>query len=274
MDTAWVVTSRERVPAPVLKDAARAFLAAADEAEPFVEGIRVEARIVKNYMHLFYRDPWLYHRPENPDYSPTLWERFNQRTLFWFLPLVGSTPASTVRNLDACYQRLVVMAEKPYRSAMQADYGTFIARFQLDKPMALLFRARDPVGRVSAAVLPNLERDHRKIAHRDAMLRGMALFLAVRAYETEHGQPPETLDALVPDYLPRIPEDPFDGNPFRYLRRNVPGLPPEAWAVYSIGENFIDEGGVAHSVGTYALSYGINPDFVWPSVGYPEPEGE
>jgi hypothetical protein len=138
----------------------------------------------------------------------------------------------------------------------------------------LLFRTRDPFGQILASILVGaLEGSHLRAAHRDATLRGMALYLAVRAYETEHGQPPETLDALVPDYLPRIPEDPFDGQPFRYLRRDVPGLPPEAWAVYSIGEDFIDEGGTAYGVGTRTRDHVVNPDFVWPSVDYPETGG-
>jgi type II secretory pathway pseudopilin PulG len=134
----------------------------------------------------------------------------------------------------------------------------------------ILFRTRDPLGLILAAMtMPSMNQGHQKATQRAAILQGMALFLAVRAYETEHGQPPETLDALVPDYLPRVPEDPFDGKPFRYLRRDVPGLPPDAWAVYSVGENFTDDGGTAYGVGTHTTVWGVNPDFVWPSVGYP-----
>lgn len=84
---------------------------------------------------------------------------------------------------------------------------------------------------------------------------------------------PETLDALVPDYLPRIPEDPFDGQPFRYLPRAVPGLPPDAWAVYSIGENFEDNGGKGYDM--HRAGHALNhlgqrmPDLVFPSQPYP-----
>jgi hypothetical protein len=101
------------------------------------------------------------------------------------------------------------------------------------------------------------------------VLRGAALFLAIKAYGKEHGALPQTLAKLVPDYLPRIPKDPFDGKPFRYLRSGVPGLPPKAWAVYSIGEDFTDDGGKAQSVGEARRKRVANPDLVWPSQPYP-----
>ncbi|MDX9980891.1 MAG: hypothetical protein RBU25_12775, partial [Lentisphaeria bacterium] len=280
-DAAWVVASRERVPAPVFRDAARAFLAAHDEAEPYVEAIRAEALVGTSSVHMLYRDPSSMLSSGLSGYSLPVHQRTLLRSLFGMLPLVGSTPASTTRNLDACYQHLVVLAEKPYTPATVAEYVKFTDRIRLDNPAKILFLTRDPLGMVFAAMfMPSLDRAHLKATHRDAILRGMALFLAVRAYETEHGAPPETLDALVPDYLPRIPEDPFDGKPFRYLRRNVPGLPPEAWAVYSIGENFTDEGGTAYGAGTQArvpgasTRYTPNPDFVWPSVDYPKAGGK
>jgi hypothetical protein len=39
---------------------------------------------------------------------------------------------------------------------------------------------------------------------------------ALRWYQAKTGKLPETLDALVPRYLPAIPADPFDNKPFRY----------------------------------------------------------
>jgi hypothetical protein len=61
------------------------------------------------------------------------------------------------------------------------------------------------------------------------------LLLACRAYEEATGHLPETLEELVPDYLPAIPRDPFDGQPFRYSA--------ERRLVYSVGENLADDGG-------------------------------
>lgn len=72
-----------------------------------------------------------------------------------------------------------------------------------------------------------------------ATRRVAAVALALRLYQVDHdGNGPATLDALVPAYLPAVPIDPFDpaGGKLRYL----PGNPP---AIYSVGQDGIDNGG-------------------------------
>jgi hypothetical protein len=49
-----------------------------------------------------------------------------------------------------------------------------------------------------------------------ARLRAAQLMVALRLYQSEKGKAPATLDALVPEYLPEVPADPYDGRPFRY----------------------------------------------------------
>ncbi len=62
--------------------------------------------------------------------------------------------------------------------------------------------------------------------------------IAIERYRRAHGnEPPETLEALVPEYLETVPADPFDGAPLRYRRL------PEGYVVYSIGLNLQDDGG-------------------------------
>ena len=63
-------------------------------------------------------------------------------------------------------------------------------------------------------------------------LDGLRLVVACLLYEIRHGQLPETLDALVPEYLGEVPRDPFDGKPFRYL--------PTRAAVYCVGADLTD----------------------------------
>lgn len=50
---------------------------------------------------------------------------------------------------------------------------------------------------------------------------------------------PESLDALVPEYLPAVPLD-FDGRPIRYARDPANGR----YKLWSIGEDGVDDGGV------------------------------
>ncbi len=72
-----------------------------------------------------------------------------------------------------------------------------------------------------------------------ALRRLAALTLAIRLYEVEHGARPAELTALVPDYLPAVPLDPFDLHdaPLRY----APDRPSPA--VYSVGPDGLDDGG-------------------------------
>ena len=70
--------------------------------------------------------------------------------------------------------------------------------------------------------------------------RGTAIMLAAKLYAADHdGQAPPTLDALVPDYLPHVPRDPYarDDRPFQY--RPDAAIP----FAYGVGEDFEDDGG-------------------------------
>ena len=272
-DAAWMVARREDIPPELLIQAARRFLRVLDDAEPFVEAMRLEPLPVMNAIAEVYVNPDLLDTYDGKhEESGRLAEirRASRRLVF---RLRGSTLETTTANLRSAYQHLVAIAEQPYSLAVSEAYGDFIAR--LDESAMRQYRGaarvRDPIGLMAALTfMPPLGTAHRKVAGRDARLRGMALFLAIQAYEKKHGALPERLDQLVPGYLPRVPEDPFDGKPFRYLRNGVPGLPGHAWAVYSIGEDFTDDGGKAHSAGTPDNDHGPNPDLVWPSLEYPE----
>ncbi len=63
------------------------------------------------------------------------------------------------------------------------------------------------------------------------------LMLALRAYKLKNGELPESLDALVPEYLRKIPKDAFDGRPLRYSRAKK--------LIYSVGLDLKDSGGSA-----------------------------
>jgi len=69
---------------------------------------------------------------------------------------------------------------------------------------------------------------------------GVRLQLALIAYRIDHDEYPESLDALVPDYLPFLPIDPYSGRPFEYRpqgldlgyqRDNHPVGTPLLWSV-------------------------------------------
>jgi hypothetical protein len=59
--------------------------------------------------------------------------------------------------------------------------------------------------------------------------------VALKCYKLEHGDLPDSLEQLVPDYIKTVPLDPFDEKPIRYSK--------EKKMLYSIGEDLIDSGG-------------------------------
>jgi hypothetical protein len=70
-----------------------------------------------------------------------------------------------------------------------------------------------------------------------AHLRTAAAALAVERYRLAAGHWPESLAELVPAFLERVPEDPFDGALLRYGRLDG------GFVVYSVAEDGIDDGG-------------------------------
>jgi ABC-type transport system involved in multi-copper enzyme maturation permease subunit len=90
----------------------------------------------------------------------------------------------------------------------------------------------------------------RKLAKQPGELcdaRVMQLKLALRWFQADNGKPAENLDELVPKYLPSVPIDPYDGEPFRYrLSRGeeivlpvTRKIPPGQGVLSSVGEDRI-----------------------------------
>ncbi len=68
------------------------------------------------------------------------------------------------------------------------------------------------------------------------ILRGFYQHLALQAYYAEQGHYPEELSALVPKWLPALPDDPFTGQSFAYHPAG------KSYALYSLGLNQRDDG--------------------------------
>ncbi len=61
---------------------------------------------------------------------------------------------------------------------------------------------------------------------------------ALERYRLAHGNYPETLDALAPQFIAAVPHDIINGQPLHY-RRTEDGN----FVLYSVGWNEIDDGG-------------------------------
>lgn len=97
------------------------------------------------------------------------------------------------------------------------------------------------------------------VAERNALRRdALLVVLAAKAFHLEHQTWPESLEQLVPHYLPEVPPDRFDGQPLRYRIRDDRPL------VYSVGSNLKDDGGNLPSAGhsPYSVSHFFPPAVV------------
>lgn len=75
----------------------------------------------------------------------------------------------------------------------------------------------------------------------DAKRRLAVAGIAVAGFQARNRRDPSSLNELVPEFLVELPLDPWDGKPLR-MRRIDGGI-----AVYSVGENRVDDGGADDS---------------------------
>jgi hypothetical protein len=76
-------------------------------------------------------------------------------------------------------------------------------------------------------------------ASRREVIRLLACDLAVRCFVHKHGNPPERLEELVPEFLSTVPLDPFTDRPLIDRRRS------DGFLLYSTGPDKTDNGGVS-----------------------------
>jgi len=77
---------------------------------------------------------------------------------------------------------------------------------------------------------------------------------SVAAFRADSGTLPETLDDLVPDYMPELPADPWTGEPLKYRPEG------DGYTLYSVGPDGEDHDGLSERWG---------PDADWPE-GHPK----
>jgi len=113
------------------------------------------------------------------------------------------------------------------------------------------FAARSFVGRLfdrpaawrSLAECPALQPFLEEARAARATVESCRLVLALRLYRDRHGGWPERLEALIPEWLPEIPQDPHTGKPFAYQREGngwlVLAVHPEARAPEPANEGLL-----------------------------------
>lgn len=70
-----------------------------------------------------------------------------------------------------------------------------------------------------------------------AQIRLIITGITIERFRLAHGYLPEKLDELVPEFLPAVPDDPFDGQPLRYHHLS------KGYVIYSVGRDGHDNNG-------------------------------
>jgi hypothetical protein len=114
------------------------------------------------------------------------------------------------------------------------------------------FRHNSPYKILAAMAIPNFTKAEQTAAHTQTLVNEAQIACALERYHLGHGEYPETLDALVPQFIETVPHDIIGGDPLIY-RPTTDGN----FLLYSVGWNETDDGG--KSGGTDFTKY----DWVW-----------
>ncbi|MGH7940544.1 MAG: hypothetical protein ACREFR_05685 [Limisphaerales bacterium] len=108
---------------------------------------------------------------------------------------------------------------------------------------------------------PNLSRFAEKMAFGQESVELARVAIALERYHLALGHYPDSLEALSPRYIPKLPPDIVNGQPLRYR------LKSDGWFVlYSVGWNERDDGGVPFKTSSTQIDM-ARGDWVW---CYPE----
>lgn len=108
-----------------------------------------------------------------------------------------------------------------------------------------------------AIAIPNFSKAGRTTAYNHVMVLQGRIACALERYRLKQGGYPATLDALVPEFLGKLPLDPIGSQPFHYRLKGKAN-----YVLYSVGWNEKDDGGVASPE-----PVAKDGDWVWPYSG-------
>lgn len=168
----------------------------------------------------------------------TAW-RLCKRQAAWIFGIDARTKLLAYRTATYCIE----MAELP----------AYVASQQLQQFLDSQ-SGRWPSGWIIAARELNLEIFLAIViaeGQRTASNHAVSTAAAIEMYVQDYGEFPENLHDLVPEYISKVPADPFDGKELRYTQT------VEGYVVYSIGHDLKDDDG----------EYLHNADGRWRDVG-------
>ena len=125
----------------------------------------------------------------------------------------------------------------------------------LSSPLILKHRV------LSSLLLPALSGTITKFALAQNAVDEAVVVCALERFRLSNGKYPESLDALAPQFISKLPHDIINGEPLKYRR-----IDDGKFVLYSVGWNEVDDGGaIARTQGSPNKVQDITQgDWVWP----------
>jgi hypothetical protein len=118
---------------------------------------------------------------------------------------------------------------------------------------------RAPYTIFAKLLMPALSRAARKSVRMQAYVDEARVGCALERFRLANGKFPESLDALAPRFMGKIPSDVIDGKPLRYRPK-----PDGGYLIYSVGWNKTDDGGeMAWTKGKEPSADATQGDWLW-----------
>jgi hypothetical protein len=166
------------------------------------------------------------------------------------------------------YQMMAVSAKLQWRAQAEINLeNNTIFPKKVDETVRDINKSlssRSPFTLLARIAIPNWAKAWQTTSYNQSLVNEAQIACALERYHLAHSEYPETLNALVPQFIETIPHDIIGGAPLHYSR-----TPDGTFSLYSIGWNEIDDGGQPspHVNGSYITDY-TRGDWVW--LGFAE----
>ena len=134
--------------------------------------------------------------------------------------------------------RMMVDYYIPVADVSQGTFSPGLAR-RGDDALTAEIKTASPFNMFERLFIPALGNAAKKFAYAQASVDLARTAIALERYRLAHGEFPESLDALAPQFIAKVPHDVIGGQPLKY-RRTSDGQ----FVLYSVGWNETDDGGV------------------------------
>ncbi len=170
------------------------------------------------------------------------------------------------------YQNLVncAMIESKSLDGFDLEHDTLSSRIfdEVTHNLNQFLDHKSPFKLLAAIAIPNTAKATQTLAYNQTLVNEAQVVCALEHYHLAHGKYPETLDALVPQFIEKLPHDIIGGQPSQgsgsasqplHYRRTS----DSKFLLYSVGWNETDDGGLSSPQATNGAIDYAKGDWVW-----------